>query len=493
MKALARRSIFPTALFLLAGLLIMGNRARPLARENLSEKDSLDREAVRRNVVADQRLPQELKAMSATACVGGFAGPYPCNNVDLAAFMPLAAIGGGNGNDIWGWTDSLTGKEYALMGRTSGTSFVDISDPENPVYLGNLPPHTLNSTWRGIKVYSNHAFIVSEASGHGMQVFDLTQLRGVAAPPVTFSETAHYGGFSDAHTIAINEASGFAYACGSNTCSGGLHMVNIQNPVVPAFAGCFSSDGYSHETQCVLYHGPDAAHANQEVCFNSNEDTLTIVDVTDKSVPVQLSRTGYAGRGYTHQGWLTEDHAHFLINDELDERNFSHNTRTYIWDVSNLDAPILMGFYEFGNPAVDHNLYIRGNHAYESNYRSGLRILDLSGIASASLSEVAFFDVYPADDSPNFNGTWSNYPFFNSGVVIVSGIEQGLFILRPVLAPPSTPTPTVTGDTPTPTKTSTRTATRTPTVTLPPTLTPTPRRQATHTPKPPKPTRTPRP
>lgn len=511
MKALARRYVFPAALLLSAGLslaLIPGNRAVLAAGENPSGKGSLEREAIANNVLTDHQTPRELKAMSSTPCVGGFAGVYPCNNVDLAAFMPLATIGGGSGNDIWGWTDPLTGKEYALMGRTNGTSFVDISDPENPVYLGNLPPHGGSSTWRGIKVYANYAFIVSEAGGHGMQVFDLTQLRSVPTPPVTFSETVHYSGFSSAHTIAINETTGFAYACGSNTCSGGLHMVNIQNPLSPVFAGCVSSDGYTHETQCVIYQGPDAAHANQEICFSSNEDTLTIVDVTNKNAPVQLSRTGYAGRGYTHQGWLTEDHKYFLLDDELDERNFNHNTWTYIWDVSDLDAPTLMGHYEFGNRAIDHNLYIRGNHAFESNYRSGLRILDLTGIASASLNEVAFFDVYPADDNPNFNGTWSNYPFFNSGVVIVSGIEQGLFILRPNLAPPTpTPTGTLTAtftstETPTRTLTPTRTPTRTPTSTRThtPTRTPTltrtvtPTRTPTRTPtatRTPTPTRTP--
>ena len=132
-----------------------------------------------------------------TTCSGGMAGTYPCSNVDLMSFLALADIGGGEANDIWGWTDSSTGKEYAIMGRTNGTSFVDISDPVNPIYLGNLPPHSDDSTWRDIKVYADHAFIVTGADNSGMQVFDLTQLRMVASPPATFSETAHYSGFSD--------------------------------------------------------------------------------------------------------------------------------------------------------------------------------------------------------------------------------------------------------------------------------------------------------
>jgi hypothetical protein len=120
------------------------------------------------------------------ACTDGKAGPYPCRDVDLLAFLPHAEIGGGNGNDIWGWTDPQTGREYALVGRSSGTAFVDISNPTRPIYVGNLPTRTAVSSWRGIKVFSNHAFMVSEAIDHGIQVFDLTRLRDVTAPPVTF-------------------------------------------------------------------------------------------------------------------------------------------------------------------------------------------------------------------------------------------------------------------------------------------------------------------
>lgn len=377
---------------------------------------------------------QPLHAMSSTTCVGGMAGTFPCRNIDLVSFLPLSDIGGGTVNDLWGWTDPLTGKEYAVVGRSTGTAFVDLSRPESPVYLGNLPAHSVASVWRSVKVYNNHAFIVSEADNHGMQVFDLRRLRNVTSPPVTFTEDAHYNGFRRAHTLAINEATGFAYAAGSrDTCQGGLHMVDIHNPVVPVFAGCVDQDGYTHETQCVTYHGPDTSYQGHEVCFSANEDTLTIVDVTNKSAPVQVSRTTYAGVGYTHQGWLTEDHAFFLLDDEFDERNSGVHSTTYIWNLADLDAPAVSGVYRGPSTSIDHNLYIRGNRAYQSNYRSGLRILDISNIGAASLNELAFFDVYTIDDAPEFNGAWSNYPFFASGIVIVGGIEQGLFVLRPTV------------------------------------------------------------
>ena len=409
---------------------------------------------------ADYEPPQQLNAVLAATevCSGGTADGYPCDNIDLVSFLPLSSIGGGEANDIWGWTDPQNGDEYAIVGRTNGTSFVDISDAENPVYLGNLPSQTGSSTWRDIKVYQNHAYIVSDSNGnHGMQVFDLTQLRNVSSPPVTFSNTTLYTSLGSMHNIVINEDSGYAYAVGgssgSNRCSGGLHVINIQTPASPSFVGCFSSDGYTHDAQCVNYNGPDAQYQGSEICVNSNEDTVTIVDVTNKSNMTQISRVGYTGSEYTHQGWLTEDHRYFLLDDELDEQRNGHNTHTYIWDVQDLDNPQLIGTYVSSLPNIDHNLYVKGDYAYLANYRAGLRIVDLANVSSGTLTEVAYFDVYPSSNSAQFNGAWSSYPYFDSGNVIVSGIEQGLFVLKPNLGPPGpTPTPT---NTPLPTATAT--------------------------------------
>ncbi|MCA9971351.1 MAG: choice-of-anchor B family protein [Anaerolineales bacterium] len=384
----------------------------------------------RQRMLADRQPAQLLEPLSFTPCTNGMAGSYPCQNVDLLAFMPLAQIGGGEANDIWGWTDSKSGREFAIIGRTNGTGFVEVTDPQNPVYMGSLPTHSGNSLWRDIKVYANHAFIVSEASAHGIQVFDLDRLTKVNNPPVTFTEDAHYGGFGSAHNLVINEDSGYAYGVGAN-CGGGLHMVDIRTPTSPVGAGCFSADGYTHDAQCVNYVGPDPDHQGKEICFNANEDTLTVVDVTNKGAPVQLSRNPYAGWSYAHQGWLTEDQRYFFLDDEGDEASYGHNTRTYVWDVTNLDAPVLVGSHTGSVPAIDHNLYVRDNLMYQANYRAGLRVLEIVNPATATLQEIAFFDVYPSSDSPNFNGAWSVYPYFDSGVVVVSGIEQGLFVLQP--------------------------------------------------------------
>jgi choice-of-anchor B domain-containing protein len=420
------------AAFLPVLLVILG---LPAAADPDQETARQRRETVRAKFVEDQEPVENLQAMAATPCVNGFAGSYPCSEIDLVKFMPLSSVGGGSANDVWGWTDPMTGNEYAIMGRTSGTSFVDITDPVNPVYLGNLPPHGANSSWRDIKVYADHAYIVSEASGHGMQVFDLTQLRSVAAPPVTFSETAHYNNFGSCHNLAINEDTGFAYAVGTTSCAGGPHFVDLADPVNPVFAGCHPETLYTHDTQCVAYNGPDADYTGREICFNSNETRVNVIDVTDHSNSSLISSTVYSGTGYVHQGWLTEDQRYYMQGDELDEQNFGHNTRTRILDMTDLDQPLLIGNFDHQTAAIDHNLYTLNGHVYMANYRAGLRIMDLDDIASGVLTEVGYFDIYPSSNSPSFNGAWSVYPYFDSGVVVVSGIEQGLFILQPRFQP----------------------------------------------------------
>jgi choice-of-anchor B domain-containing protein len=380
-------------------------------------------------------------------CTDGQAAAFGCEGVDLVSFLPTQQIGGKRGvrvNDIWGWTDPETDREYAIVGRMDGTSFVDVTNPSNPVYIGDLPmtEGAQSSIWRDIKVFQNHAYVVADNAGdHGMQVFDLAQLRDFDGTPTTFEATAHYDRVNSSHNVVINEDTGFAYIVGSGgggeTCGGGLHMVNIQNPTQPAFAGCFADPstgrtgtGYTHDAQCVVYEGPDAEHQGKEICIGANETAISIADVTDKENPVALSTASYPDHAYVHQGWLTENHRYFFQNDELDEINGSvDSTRTLIWDVSDLDDPQLVREYKLGNPASDHNLYIKDGTMYQSNYVSGLRVIDVSDPANPV--EVGHFDTEPfGKDAPGFAGTWSNYPFFQSGIVVVSSMDEGLFILK---------------------------------------------------------------
>lgn len=423
---------------LVVGALLLGDSITGAAAQSSSGDVGLNTlQAPEFGHIAAMAAPNSNAPMSSAPCVRGYAGEFPCSKIDLLSFVPSADLGGTFINDIWGWTDPQTGSDYALVGAREGLAVVDVSDPKRPVVLGMLPTHSTQggNLWRDVKVYADHAFVVSENRDHGMQVLDLRQLRNVDVSfgPITFVETAHYDGIGDSHNIAINEDTGYAYVVGSDTCAGGPHMVDISDPANPTFAGCFADHGYTHDTQCVIYQGPDASYAGREICFGSNGNTLSIADVSDKNNPFGIANTFYSNTGYSHQGWLTPDHSYFLHGDELDERFFGNNTRTRIWDVRDLDNPVVIGTFDNSTTSIDHNIYVQGRFAFASNYTSGLRVYDIRNVASGELSETAYFDVYPENDNATFEGgSWSNYPFFaQKGIVAVTSMDRGLFILRP--------------------------------------------------------------
>ncbi|MFT5249454.1 MAG: choice-of-anchor B domain-containing protein [bacterium] len=369
-----------------------------------------------------------------TPCENGMAGEYPCNGYDLQSFISLEEMDGIRGNDSWGWTDPDNGNEYAIMGLKNGTAFIDISDPINPIYLGKLPTHTGESIWRDIKVYENHAFIVSEASNHGMQVFDLTRLRSVPSPPETFTEDAHYDGFGSSHNIAINEESGYAYSVGDNTFSGGAHFIDISDPINPTAAGGYSGDGYTHDAHIVTYNGPDTDYIGKEIYVGSNEDRVVIVDVTDKNNPQHIASVSYPNFSYTHQGWLTEDFSYYILGDEADEIDFGFNTKTIILDLTDLDNPIHSFDYNGPTLATDHNGYVKGDLFYLANNAAGLRVIDISDISNGNMTEIGYFDSHPINDFAGYQGIWSTYPYFESGNIVISDREGFLVVKSSTLA-----------------------------------------------------------
>jgi len=396
-------------------------------------------------------------------CIDGFAKipgtdyEYSCLNYDLMGRVTLEEMDAEAGNDCWGWTDSTTGREYAIMGVNNGTSFIDITDSTSPQYLGKLPTSTVDSSWRDMKVYNDHVYIVSEAGDHGLQVFNLANLRGLDSEQV-FSADYTDKSFGKAHNIAINEDSGYAYIAGART--KGIYAFNLSNPLAPKLELEGSQFGYSHDAQIVNYKGPDQDHFGKEIYIGSNENKVDIVDVTDKSEPKLISTFLYDHQ-YTHQAWLTDDHKYALLGDELDEVDSNYElkadakTRTVIIDLSDLDKPSLHHDYEAETKAIDHNGYVKGTEFFLASYTAGLRVLDILNIDQKSISETGFFNTFidnndsglpnsttfksqdPDGDhsgkkgnSSAFNGAWSVYPFFKSENIIISDINSGLYIVK---------------------------------------------------------------
>ena len=414
---------------------------------------------------AHDGVSQTARIAGRVPCVDGEAAGYPCKDIDLLAFVPREEMEGfpcpDSGqcfNDIWGWTDPVTGVEYALLARIDGVAFFDLSDPENPSFVGMLPmtPGTSPSSWRDIKVVNDHAVIVGDSVGpHGMQVFDLSQLRDVTGSPVTFEPTALYDAFGSAHNVVVNDEADHVYIVGIQghqetpqtsgteglSCGAGPHIVDMSDPAQPTFAGCYDSSvrsHYTHDAQCVRYSGSDTRYTGKDICFSSDETGGAITDVTNPASPEELGVFGYPNTNYAHQAWLTEDHRYLFVNDELDEYNrVTPSTRTLIFDVQELDDPVFVGAWHGPTGAIDHNLYFHEGKLYEANYTAGLRVMDISydgELSPDAIREVAYFDVYPESDSAKFAGSWGSYPWFESGIIAVSSMDDGLFILAPSLS-----------------------------------------------------------
>ncbi len=423
----------------------------------------------------------------------GMAGAYACDSVDLIAIVPSfelsqelcellnplenplnPTLGGDQppvpmtGSDMWGWahTDEDGNlREFALQGLSDAVAFIEVTDPYNPVFLGCMTAPTQNFLWRDLKVYNNHVYVVGDFSPelaliphdhdsgtehaddfvHGLQIMNLERL--LTADPSTpqkFVEDEIYSGFDEAHNIVIDEDTGFATAVASDTCGAEFHMLDLSvDPLFPDFLGCFNSGlpGAVHDAQCTVYRGPDLEHVGKEICLAFMEDQFSIFDMSDTANPVLLAgNMVYPGQGYVHQGWFTEDFRYVGSNDELDELNATlagapHNTRTYMWDVQDLDNPSFIGTYEGPTGSIDHNMYFKGKYLHQANYVAGYRVLDASDIANGVLTQVAFFDTHPPDvDAAVFGGVWSGYFHFASGAVALSQLDHGeLFILQPNL------------------------------------------------------------
>lgn len=357
---------------------------------------------------------------------------FPSNNVALLSWIPLPEFGQdvNSANSCWGHV-SPAGREYAIIGTSRGTAFVDVTNPGNAQIVAQI--NGPESLWRDMKTftrgsgptYQAFCYSISEG-GDGIQVIDISNIdNGV----VTHVRNVTTGGNAATHTIAINEDSGYLYRAGGG--SNGLRIYNLNvDPANPSLVATWT-DRYVHECQVVTYtSGPLAGQEIVLACsgFNggSGETGLEILNVTNKSNIVSLSRTFWPEAAYSHQVWLSPDRQYAYLNDELDEDNFGNPTQTEVFDMSNPAQPVRVGNFTNGNSAIGHNLYTRGNFIYEANYRSGLRVFDATNPIAPV--EVASFDTWPSDDNASFNGLWNNYPYLPSGIVIGSDIEKGLFV-----------------------------------------------------------------
>ena len=380
-----------------------------------------------------------------TQCDGGSAGSFACDQIDMLSHLALADFSSKPrlANDIWGFVDLNTEREYALIGLYNGTAVVDVTDPATPFEVGFVSGP--GSVWRDIKVAQNYdsddarwrtyAYVSTDSANERLVVIDLTGLpnRVALGHRIKQSTPIH-----NVHISNVNYATGVPmqkdpslHVLGSSRNKGAFHSYALQDAAVPKLVG-ESSGGYSHDATSMLVTDARAAacgddSASCEVLIDFNEDAVELWDVTDRTDAPLLSSIRYTRSAYVHSGWWSEDGRFLFVQDELDETRFALPTTLRVFDLSDLTNPVFAGSWEGPTNAIDHNGYTRGNRYYMSNYTRGLTILDITNPAEPM--DVGFFDTYPVSDTTALNGAWGVFPFLPSGNILVSDIDSGLYVL----------------------------------------------------------------
>ena len=385
-----------------------------------------------------------------TVCSGGMAGSFQCSGVDLLSHVALTGLPGGtqDANDIWGFVDLNTEREYALLGLETGVAIIDVSDPDSVFLVGKVPGE--RSLWRDVKVlqtydrnarrWRSYGYVSTEAQER-IVIIDLTGLpNGVSrAGSATDNSAVH-----NVHVSNVDFATGagvpgwpspLLQVLGSNRRHGAFRSYRLSDPAAPSLAG--QSPGnteahYTHDaTSMVVEDGRKTACGNSadpcEVLFDFSESTFDLWDLSNQASPKLLSSNTYEGVSYVHSGWWSENKNYLFVHDELDERVSDLKTTLRVFDLTSLTAPVLAATWTGPTDAIDHNGSVRGNRYYMSNYTRGLTVLDITDPESPR--QVGYFDTYPVSNAKSFNGAWGVYPFLPSGSILVSDINSGLYVL----------------------------------------------------------------
>jgi len=349
---------------------------------------------------------------------------FSAENVALLSWLSSEDITGvtQTANDVWGYV-SPSGREYAIIGLRRGTAFIEVTDPLNPKVIKTI--NGRSSIWRDMAVYDEYAYSVTEAGG-GIQVIDL---RKIDRGKVKIVHRVEDLGLATVHNITINPDSGYAYLSGSNLAGGGLVAVDLSDPENPVVEPGNWPDSYVHDALVLSY--TKGKHTGREIAFAFAGPTgVAIIDVTDKANMFTIDTLTYPGLAFSHSGAIDRKNKYLYANDELDELDGNVATSTtYLFKIKDFENSRYLGSFSTGVTTIDHNSIVRGNWLYQANYESGLRVYNIK--RPKRPSQEAFFDTFPDDDHVGFNGAWGVFAGFPSGVVLISDIQRGLFVLLP--------------------------------------------------------------
>jgi choice-of-anchor B domain-containing protein len=314
-------------------------------------------------------------------------------------------------NDIWGYA-APDGTEYAIVGVNDGTSLVSLADPANPIEVGFIPG--AQSIWRDIKTYGDFAFVTTDVGTDGLLVIDMTNL------PTSFEsyywkpQLLNQGTLEKCHNIYVDE-DGWMYLAGCNLNNGAVMIFDVfTDSYNPIFVNNIQGS-YAHD---VFTKGNNMYSSNLS-------NGLQIFDVTDK-MDIQLGGVQTTAFNFTHNAWSTDDNNFVFTTDEL------ANAPVGSYDVSNLNDIKEMDQFRptttLGEGVIPHNAHVWNNYVIVSYYSDGCIILDATH--PDNLIEVGNFDTF-IPSTTGFSGAWGAYPYLPSGLILVSDIESGLYVLQP--------------------------------------------------------------
>ncbi len=329
-------------------------------------------------------------------------------NMSELGYLDLVSIHNSDASDIWGYVDG-NGNEYAIVGLNDGTSIVDVTDPANPVEIFFEPG--MNSIWRDIKTWNNHAYVTTEEP-QGLLIIDLSTLPGNPSLTTTYYNGPNGNQWASAHNLFIDE-NGICYIFGANRGNGGAIMLDLTiDPMNPVEVGEVDN-WYTHD---------GVARGDTLYMGHINDGHMSIWDVSDKANPVILGQQVTPGN-FSHNLWMSDDGDYIYTTDEI--------TNGFIgeFDISDPTNIIELDRVQ-SNPGMDvipHNSHFINDYIVTSYYRDGVTVHDVSN--KGNMVEVGNFDTSPSFSGDGFNGCWGVYPWLPSGNIITSDIENGLHIL----------------------------------------------------------------
>ena len=346
----------------------------------------------------------------AVACSTAFAQDY---NLQLRSTVTIPNQTLAN---ICGYTQN--GREYALLGASKGLIIMDITNPDVPQQIIQIPgPDNL---WKEIKTYGHYAYVTSEG-GQGLQIVDMSALPSATLNSHFYTGDGDIQGQLNAiHALHIDVKKGFLYAFGGNLFQGGAKMFDLNtDPYNPTYVGKFDQLGYVHD-----------GYADNDTLYAAHiyAGQLSIVDMSDKGNPVVLGTVETPSK-FTHNAWLLDDHKHILTTDEELPSFVASYDISNPEDIKELDR---ISTTRDGASSIGHNTHILNDWAITSWYTDGVTIVDAH--RPDNLVEVARYDTWLTPSNPNdpFEGCWGAYPFFPSGAIVTSNIEPAVFnVLTP--------------------------------------------------------------